>query len=139
MKSKTLITTIFFILFCAESYAYEWEIVKVVDGDTIEIRNYCFPKELKLSVRVLGVDTPEKSSRAKCDKEAALAEKATKFTKEFVGKNKTANFTNIKWDKYGGRILADVEIKGKVLKDELINNGFARKYDGGKKQSWCGK
>lgn len=139
MKSKTLIATIFFILFCAESYAYEWEIVKVVDGDTIEIRNYCFPKELKLSVRVLGVDTPEKSSRAKCDKEAALAEKATKFTKEFVGKNKTANFTNIKWDKYGGRILADVEIKGRVLKDELINNGFARKYDGGKKQSWCGK
>lgn len=126
-----------FLLFSPTAYAYEWEILRVVDGDTIEIKNECFPKELKLSVRVLGIDTPEKGSRAKCDKEAKLAEKASKFTKQFVGKNKKATFTNIKWDKYGGRLLAKIEINGKSLSDELIINGLGRNYDGKKKGSWC--
>ena len=126
-----------FLLFSPTAYAYEWEILRVIDGDTLEIKNECFPKELKLSVRVLGIDTPEKNSRAKCDKEAKLAEKASKFTKQFVGKNKTASFRNIKWDKYGGRLLADVEINGKNLAGELVKNNYARSYDGKKKGSWC--
>ena len=126
-----------FLLFSPTAYAYEWEILRVIDGDTLEIKNECFPKELKLSVRVLGIDTPEKGSRAKCDKEAKLAEQASKFTKQFVGKNKTASFRNIKWDKYGGRLLADVEINGKNLAGELVKNNYARSYDGKKKGSWC--
>ena len=126
-----------FLLFSPTAYAYEWEILRVIDGDTLGIKNECFPKELKLSVRVLGIDTPEKGSRAKCDKEAKLAEQASKFTKQFVGKNKKASFRNIKWDKYGGRLLADVEINGKSLAGELIRNNYARSYDGKKKGSWC--
>ena len=126
-----------FLLFSSTAYAYEWEILRVIDGDTLEIKNECFPKELKLSVRVNSVDTPEKGSRAKCDKEAKLAEQASKFTKQFVGKNKKASFKNIKWDKYGGRLLADVEINGKSLAGELIRNNYARSYDGKKKGSWC--
>jgi endonuclease YncB( thermonuclease family) len=132
-----ILITIFLLSISSNAYAYEWEILRVVDGDTIEIKNECFPKELKLSVRVNSTDTPEKGSRAKCEKEAKLAEKASKFTKQFVGKNKTATFRNIKWDKYGGRLLADVEINGKSLSDELIRNGLARSYDGKKKKSWC--
>jgi endonuclease YncB( thermonuclease family) len=132
-----ILLTIILLSISSNAYAYEWEILRVVDGDTIEIKNECFPKELKLSIRVLGIDTPEKGSKAKCDKEAKLAEKASKFTKEFIGKNKTATFRNIKWDKYGGRLLADVEINGKSLSDELIKNGLARSYDGKKKGSWC--
>jgi len=132
-----ILFTIILLLASSNAYAYEWEILRVVDGDTLEIKNECFPKELKLSIRVLGIDTPEKGSRAKCEKEAKLAEKASKFTKEFIGKNKTATFRNIKWDKYGGRLLADVEINGKSLSDELIKNGLARSYDGKKKGSWC--
>jgi len=132
-----ILFTIILLLASSNAYAYEWEILRVVDGDTLEIKNECFPKELKLSVRVLGIDTPEKESRAKCEKEAKLAEKASKFTKQFIGKNKTATFRNIKWDKYGGRLLADVEINGKSLSDELIKNGLARSYDGKKKGSWC--
>jgi endonuclease YncB( thermonuclease family) len=132
-----ILITLFLLSISSNAYAYEWEILRVVDGDTIEIKNECFPKELKLSARVLGIDTPEKGSRAKCEKEAKLAEKASKFTKQFIGKNKTATFRNIKWDKYGGRLLADVEINGKSLSDELIKNGLARSYDGKKKGSWC--
>ncbi len=129
--------TIILLSISSNAYAYEWEILRVIDGDTLEIKNECFPKELKLSVRVNLVDTPEKGSRAKCDKEAKLAEQASKFTKQFIGKNKKATFRNIKWDKYGGRLLADVEINGKSLAGELVKNNYARLYDGKKKSSWC--
>ena len=132
-----ILLTLILLSISSNAYAYEWEILRVVDGDTLEIKNECFPKELKLSVRVLGIDTPEKGSRAKCDKEAKLAEQASKFTKQFVGKNKKATFRNIKWDKYGGRLLADVEINGKSLAGELVKNNYARSYDGKKKGSWC--
>lgn len=132
-----ILLTLILLSISSNAYAYEWEILRVVDGDTLEIKNECFPKELKLSVRVNSVDTPEKGSIAKCDKEAKLAEQASKFTKQFVGKNKKATFRNIKWDKYGGRLLADVEINGKSLADELVKNNYARSYDGKKKGSWC--
>ena len=132
-----ILLTIILILISSSAYAYEWQILRVIDGDTIEIKNECFSKELKLSVRVLGIDTPEKGLKSKCNKEAKLAEKASKFTKQFVGKNKTATFRNIKWDKYGGRLLADVEINGKNLAGELVKNNYARLYDGKKKGSWC--
>ena len=132
-----ILFTIILLLISSSVHAYEWQILRVIDGDTIEIKNECFPTELKLSVRVLGIDTPEKGSRAKCEREAKLAEKASKFTKQFIGKNKTATFKNIQWDKYGGRLLADVEINGKSLAGELVKNNYARLYDGKKKGSWC--
>jgi endonuclease YncB( thermonuclease family) len=132
-----ILLTIILISISSSAHAYEWQVLRVIDGDTLEVKNECFPTELKLSIRVLGIDTPEKGFRAKCKKEAELAEKASKFTKQFVGKNKTATFRNIKWDKYGGRLLADVEINGKSLAGELIKNNYARLYDGKKKGSWC--
>jgi hypothetical protein len=41
------------------------------------------------------------------------------------------------WDKYGGRILGDILVNEKPLSTLLIDNGFARKYNGEKKGSWC--
>jgi endonuclease YncB( thermonuclease family) len=41
------------------------------------------------------------------------------------------------WDKYGGRVLGDVILDGKSLRQMLITNGFAREYYGEAKQSWC--
>ena len=46
-------------------------------------------------------------------------------------------FRNLKWDKYGGRILADVYIDGISYKHEIIEAGLAREYYGGKKLGWC--
>lgn len=113
-----------------------------VDGDTFRVD----PKEivledLKLSVRVLGVDTPEKGHRAKCEREAKLGEKASDFTKSLFRNAKENDIPvklyNLKWDKYGGRLLADVKIGDLDLADELISKGLAREYHGEKKLSWC--
>jgi endonuclease YncB( thermonuclease family) len=41
------------------------------------------------------------------------------------------------WDKYGGRVLGDVILDGKSLREMLIEKGYAREYYGEAKTSWC--
>jgi endonuclease YncB( thermonuclease family) len=91
----------------------------------------------EIAVRIYGVDTPEKSFRAKCEKEADLGAKATEFTKEQIAKAKKIEVSFFGWDKYGGRVLGDILLDTKSLRMSLINNGFAREYYGDAKQSWC--
>ena len=120
---------------------YNWQVLRVLDGDTLEIKNEFLPEELKLFVRIKGIDTPEKSFRAKCLKEKKLAQKATDFTtkliNEAIANKQNIDFSEIKWDKYGGRIVAKVKIGNKIIGDELIKSGLAKPYFGEKKSSWC--
>lgn len=109
----------------------------MVDGDTLEIEAPFLPSELKLFVRINGVDTPEKGSRSACKKESDLAKKATELMKDLIKKAKNISFDNIEWDKYGGRVLADVMIDKEKASDLLILYGVARPYHGEKKTSWC--
>lgn len=119
--------------------AYDFRIIRVIDGDTVEFDAPFLPMELKkvLSLRVLGVDTPEKGSRAQCDQEARLAERATEYTKRVVF-SATKHQVVIKgWDKYGGRVIGDILLDGVSLRSLLIKNHYALPYDGGKKPNWC--
>ena len=51
-----------------EERLFEWEVTRVIDGDTVGIRVEWGPLELrKLSIRIRGIDTPEKGYRAKCE------------------------------------------------------------------------
>ena len=45
-------------------------------------------------------------------------------------------FKDLKWDKYGGRVLSNVYLDGKPYSDILIEKGLARSYDGGAKKGW---
>jgi micrococcal nuclease len=141
MKNRTTFYSIIYLLFLsttAQSADYHWKVQEVVDGDTIKIYTpEGFPNELPLSVRVRGVDTPEKGKRAKCEKESLLSRKATVLTKDLVANSREIIFSDISWDKYGGRILAKVTIDGKDLSQELISANLARPYFGDKKKGWC--
>ena len=118
---------------------YEWQITRIIDGDTIAVAAPWLPAPLKkeLSVRVYGVDTPEKGFRAKCVKENEQGIAATQFTKKLLDNSNKRLIVVREWDKYGGRILGDVLVDGKSLRDLLISNGFAREYYGEAKKSWC--
>jgi len=117
---------------------YPIEIIEVKDGDTLKVRvHQWLDTWLTTSVRVYGIDTPEKSWRGKCDEEKALGELATAFTKEWV-KGQQLHITNISNDKFGGRVDAlVVRSNGEQLGEALIANGLARPYFGKKKSSWC--
>jgi endonuclease YncB( thermonuclease family) len=95
------------------------------------------PLKPQLSLRVLGVDTPEKGGRAACPAEAAAAEKASAFTKNLVANAKKIQIELKEHDKFGGRVLGDLIVDGQKLSELLIKNGHARAYFGEKKQSWC--
>jgi endonuclease YncB( thermonuclease family) len=118
---------------------YDFEITRVIDGDTVAFKADFLPAPLKqeLSIRVFGVDTPEKSWRAECETEAAWGEEASQFTKDKLNNATRLQVAIYKWDKYGGRVLGDIIIDGKSLRHMLIENGFAREYYGDKKESWC--
>ena len=109
---------------------YDFEITRVIDGDTVAFRADFLPAPLKqeLSIRVYGVDTPEKSWRAECDKEAVWGEEASQFTKDQLNGATKLQVAIYKWDKFGGRVLGDIIIDGKSLRYMLIENGFAREY-----------
>jgi endonuclease YncB( thermonuclease family) len=118
---------------------YDAVITRVIDGDTVAFHAPFLPAPLKqeLSIRVYGVDTPEKGHRAQCPSEAQRGEAASAFTKQAVAQATQRQIVIMDWDKYGGRVLGDLLLDGKSLRVLLIQNGFAREYYGEAKQSWC--
>lgn len=111
------------------------EVVRVVDGDTIEARAQLWiGLSLVSSVRLRGIDTPE--MRGSCIEEKALAAAARDLLAELAGE--AIHLTNIENDKYGGRVIADVAAEGGAdLGSEMVRRGFARRYDGGARGGWC--
>jgi len=120
---------------------YDAVLTRVVDGDTVAFQANWLPDPLKkeLSVRVFGVDTPEKGFRAGCPEEDARGQAASAFTKAQINASQKKQVVLMDWDKYGGRVLGDILLDGKSLRMMLINNGFAREYYGEAKTSWCNK
>ena len=118
---------------------YDITITRVIDGDTVAFHAPFLPAPLKqeLSIRVFGVDTPEKGHRAQCPSEAARGAAATEFTKKLIATAQQRQMVLMDWDKYGGRVLGDVLLNGQSLRAMLIQNGFAREYYGEAKTSWC--
>jgi endonuclease YncB( thermonuclease family) len=141
---KLLLTLLFvpIIAFAQKEKAgvtYDTILTRVIDGDTVAFQANWLPDPLKkeLSIRVFGVDTPEKGHRAKCPAEDMKGQAATAFTKDMINKSQKRQVILMDWDKYGGRVLGDVLLDGKSLRIALITNGFAREYYGEAKTSWC--
>ena len=111
------------------------EVVRVVDGDTIEARALLWiGLSLVSSVRIRGIDTPE--MRGACSEEKAMAAAARDLLTELAGE--AIHLTNIENDKYGGRVIADVASGGGAdLGMAMIERGYARPYDGGARGDWC--
>ena len=117
---------------------FTWQVIGIKDGDTLTVNLPGLPPPLNpIAVRLRSVDTPESGGRAKCASERKLAERATRFTRQAIAAAGRIEFEQPNWDKYGGRVDADVWIDGKLLADQLIAAGLARRYDGGKRAGWC--
>ena len=110
----------------------------ISDGDTIKTTLKLPCPLCNVSVRIVGIDTPESNYLAKCPAEQAKGIAAKKFLDNFISTADTMIVRNIKWDKYGGRMDGTVEIKGINVGAMMISNGFAKEYTGvGPKPDWC--
>lgn len=139
MKKIALFVAALCVSTAAAANPYDYTVVRVLDGDTVVVEAPWSPAELgkEISLRVMGIDTPEKGGRAKCPKEAALGEKATAFAKEKIKPGQIVQVNLISWDKFGGRIDADVLLAGKNFGQMQIEAGLARPYKGEAKSDWC--
>jgi len=110
------------------------DVVSVHDGDTIVVDAHPWPgMTIRISVRVRGIDSPE--IRGKCQAEKKAAINARDRMAELVKGG--LRLENIAHGKYAGRVIADaISSRGTVAKI-LIQEGFARPYDGGKRAGWC--
>lgn len=116
---------------------YNVKVIRNYDGDslTVDIADTHPLFGSKISVRVLGIDTPE--IRGKCDKERVLAIAAKEAVHNIVRANPYVTLLNTKRDKYF-RILADVQTVEGDLATILLGSGLAVTYDGGtKEKNWC--
>lgn len=121
MKSNLVMLAI--LIFGLASYAdddckhdaHNFRCVKLLDlydGDTLRVQIPEVHPLLgeRIGVRVNGVDTPEISTKDKCEKEAGRT--AKKLAESLLKNAKRIDLENIKRDKYF-RILADVRVEAK--------------------------
>jgi len=89
-----------------------------------------------ISVRVYGIDTPEKRGSGACEKEVART--AQKLTENLLRHAKRIDLLDVGRDKYF-RVLARVRFDGKDLSETLLKNGLAYPYFGKtkEKRDWC--
>jgi endonuclease YncB( thermonuclease family) len=109
----------------------------VIDGDTFSAR-VLLEDDIRISVRIriINVDAPEISGE--CASEIKLAARAKNRLAELIPVGGIVDLSEIKDDKYLGRIDARVKTKnGADVGEILIKEKLARPYNGGKRQSWC--
>lgn len=108
------------------------------DGDTFTVRIPSVHPLLgeEISVRILGIDSPELRTQDTCEKRAA--ERAQKELADIFRNSSRISLRSIGRDKYF-RVLAEVVVDGVDVGQEMLRRGMAVPYEGGErpKVDWC--
>ena len=136
---------------------YEAELIKVVDGDTIDCYiDLGFDIKIKKRVRYMGIDTWESRTRDLEEKKKGLAAKARNKELLEAGVFKIVSYGTGKFGRVLGEVFVDPsalwqkgvlghELSENVdrssdglvsINDILIEEGHAYEYDGGKKKKF---
>jgi len=111
-------------------------IERVVDGDTLAVRAHIWlGQDIRVLVRVRGIDAPE--IRGRCVSEKRRAAEAARTVAAMISE-RPVTLLRIEGDKYHGRVVADVRLEdGRDLGTALLQTGAARRYDGTVRAGWC--
>ena len=122
-------------------YYYGVEVLRVVDGDTVDVRiDLGFDVWHKCRVRLMGINAPESRTRDKAEKERGLAAKEWLY-KEFYDAVDPIELQSHGKGKFG-RVLGELFIEetseiGATYKDInniLVKEGHAEHYMGEKRK-----
>lgn len=137
---RNFFVLVVFVFLCQSCLAMPVVVKYIVDGDTF-IGDVILAKDIaveSVSVRLRNVDTPE--IHGQCAEEIKRAEYARQRLGELIPVGSTVEITNIKNDKYPGRIDANVyDSDNRDVGLVLVREKVGREYHGGKRQSWCNK
>jgi endonuclease YncB( thermonuclease family) len=111
-------------------------VTRTIDGDTFEARVPLWPGlTVTTHVRLRDIDAPE--LHARCADEFRRAVAAADALEKLLGEG-GVTISNIGQDKYPGRVDADVATaRTPNVSAALLAGGYARPYDGGRRESWC--
>jgi endonuclease YncB( thermonuclease family) len=120
----------------ANTRVYAAEVVRIIDGDTFVARMRTGPgSEVETRVRLRSIDAAE--LHARCSKELRLALAARAALQRLLAEG-SVMLSHVGPDKYPGRIDANVATRGtNDISAAMLSGGFARRYDGGRRGSWC--
>lgn len=109
----------------------------IIDGDTFAARvNLDDDIKITVRVRIANVDTPE--LHGMCDYEIRMANIARDRLAQLIPIGSTVELTDIRDDKYLGRIDARVsDSDGNDVGKILITENLGRAYNGGRRLRWC--
>jgi endonuclease YncB( thermonuclease family) len=112
------------------------EIIRVIDGDTVEVRAHVWLDQMIVTrVRLRSIDAPE--LRAACPEEARKAAASRDALAALLDSGRIY-LTGLGRDKYGGRVLGDLlTAEGHSISTRMLASGHARPYGGGKRHVWC--
>ena len=113
---------------------YEATLVKVVDGDTVDVDIHLgFNVALsKQRIRIMGIDAPESRTSDPTEKVFGLAAKSR--VKELLNEELLQLVTTDQQHEKFGRILGDFRIGDRLMTDILVEEGYAVRYNGGNKE-----
>jgi endonuclease YncB( thermonuclease family) len=116
--------------------SYPAEVLRVIDGDTFEARVRIWSGfEINTRVRLRAIDAPE--LHARCASEYLKAEAARAALQRILSAG-GVTVSQVGPDKYRGRIDAAVATRDTPdVSAALLKGGFARSYDGGRREPWC--
>ena len=122
-------------------YTYNAQVVRVVDGDTIDAEiDLGFDIKIKKRIRLAGINAPEPRTRNLAEKKQGLASKE-RLKHMLEGSANEFELESKELGKYG-RVLGKLYISKlagrdtitKVcVNDKLVEEGYAVEYDGGKR------
>lgn len=133
-----LVCSVVFGMVCRVAIATPVMVTRIVDGDTFRATVLLADgiEVMSVGVRLRNVDTPE--IHGQCDDEIMRAEMAKQRLAELIPVGSVIEISNVKNDKYPGRIDANVfDEQNRDVGLILIKEGLGRPYSGGKRQSWC--
>tara|TARA_B100001939_G_scaffold181027_1_gene156001 strand:+ start:1098 stop:1436 length:339 start_codon:yes stop_codon:yes gene_type:complete len=111
-------------------YYYKTEVLRVVDGDTVDVRiDLGFNVWHKCRVRLVGINAPESRTRNLEEKARGLAAKQWLIDR--------LEYKEVEMQSHGtgkyGRVLGELYVEGVNINKLMVEKGHAVEYDGGKR------
>ncbi len=122
-KLRSIFIGLFLCLMSCFAWAWQGEVIKVADGDTITVMN----GHRQVRIRFYGIDTPEKRQ--------AFGKAAKRHLASIVAR-RTVDIEPVAKDRYG-RIVALVYLNGQNINERMVKDGYAWVYRRYCKKSFC--
>lgn len=115
----------------------EAEVLRVIDGDTIEVRAFIWPgHSVETRVRLADVDAPE-LRRVQCEEEREAGFAAKAFVESLLaGNSARVQISEVRLGSFAGRVIAHMALPdGRDLGALLMEEGHATPYSA--RGGWC--